>query len=39
MAGELSQFERNRSSTIVEENYVMDQIDAGDLPPTPWVRK
>jgi hypothetical protein len=38
MAGELSKFEKNRLATIVEEAYVMDQIDAGDLPPTPWVR-
>jgi hypothetical protein len=35
MTGGLSQFDKNRSSTIVDENYVVDQIDAGDLSPTP----
>jgi hypothetical protein len=38
MTGGLSQFDKNRSSTIVDENYVVDQIDAGDLSPTLWVR-
>jgi hypothetical protein len=38
MAGELSHLNRNRSSTIPEVDYVMDQIDVSDLPPTSWVR-
>jgi hypothetical protein len=38
MAFDLSQFERNRSSTVVEQGHVMGQFDACDLPPTSWVR-
>jgi hypothetical protein len=30
--------EIGRKQSFVEEGYVMDQIEAGDLPPTSWVR-
>jgi hypothetical protein len=38
MAGEINHFHRNRSSTIIDEDYARDQIDVSDLPPTSWVR-